>query len=150
AGLGHMGSGLPLAIGASVAGGKTPVLCMDGDGSFMMNIQELQTVVHHQLPIKIFIFNNNGYFSIRNTHITFFKKIFAADPTSGVSFPDFSKLIPAWGLEYERINNDSELGKLKKVMEHIGPIVCELMVDPYQPLLEKWTAGMFTEQKVEV
>jgi acetolactate synthase-1/2/3 large subunit len=147
AGLGHMGSGLPMAIGASVAGGKSPVLCMEGDGSLMMNIQELETIIHHQLPIKLFIFNNNGYFSIRNTQTAFFKKNFASDPSSGVSFPDFSKLIPAWGFEYERINNDSELDKLKKVMDCKGPIICELMVDPHQPLLEKWTAGMLQEKK---
>lgn len=145
AGLGHMGSGLPMAIGACVAGGKKPVICSEGDGSIMMNIQELQTVVHHNLPIKIFIFNNVGYYSIRSTHIHFFNKIFAADPATGVSMPDFSKLIPAWGLAYERINNDSELDKLKKVMDYQGPIVCELMLDPNQPMLERWSAGMFTE-----
>jgi len=137
---------LPMAIGASIAGGKAPVLCMEGDGSLMMNIQELQTVVHHKLPIKIFIFNNNGYFSIRNTHQTFFQKIFAADPSSGVTLPDYSKIIPAWGLEYERINNDGELDKLKKVMECECPIVCELMLDPSQPLLEKWTAGLYKQE----
>lgn len=145
AGLGHMGSGLPMAIGACVAGGKKPVICSEGDGSIMMNIQELQTVVHHNLPIKIFIFNNVGYYSIRSTHLRFFNKIFAADPATGVSMPDFSKLIPAWGLAYERINNDSELDKLKKVMDYQGPIVCELMLDPNQPMLERWSAGMFTE-----
>jgi len=145
AGLGHMGSGLPLAIGACVAENKKPVICCEGDGSIMFNIQELQTVVHHNLPLKIFIFNNNGYYSIRNTHLNFFKKIFAADPSSGVTLPDFSKLIPAWGLAYERINNDNELDKLKKVMNHNGPIVCELMLDPSQPMLEKWLAGMYKE-----
>lgn len=142
AGLGHMGSGLPLAIGACVANGKKPVICSEGDGSIMLCIQELQTVAHHQLPLKIFIFNNNGYYSIRNTHLKFFNKIFAADPSSGVSLPDFSKLIPAWGLAYERISNDKELDKLDKVMSHQGPIVCELMLDPAQPMLEKWSAGM--------
>lgn len=142
AGLGHMGSGLPMAIGACVADGEKPVICSEGDGSIMLNIQELQTVLHHNLPLKIFIFNNNGYYSIRNTHLKFFSKIFASDPSSGVTLPDFSKIVPAWGLAYERINNDSELLKLKKVMEHRGPIVCELMIDPNQPLLEKWSAGM--------
>ncbi|PIT88155.1 MAG: hypothetical protein COU29_04050 [Candidatus Magasanikbacteria bacterium CG10_big_fil_rev_8_21_14_0_10_36_32] len=145
AGLGHMGSGLPMAIGVCVADYNKPVICSEGDGSIMLNIQELQTVLHHNLPIKIFIFNNNGYFSIRNTHLNFFKKIFAADPSSGVTLPDFSKIVPAWGLAYERINNDSELSKLKKVMECQGPIVCELMIDSNQPLLEKWSAGMFKE-----
>lgn len=145
AGLGHMGSGLPMAIGACVAGGKKQVICLEGDGSIMMNIQELQTIVHHNLPLKIFIFNNNGYYSIRTTHLKFFNKISASDPSSGVTLPDYSQLIPAWGLAYERINNDSELGKLKKVMKHKGPIVCEVMIDPNQPMLEKWTAGMFKE-----
>lgn len=145
AGLGHMGSGLPMAIGASVAGGKKSVICCEGDGSLMLNIQELQTVVHHNLPIRLFIFNNNGYYSIRTTHLKFFNKISASDPSSGVTLPDYSKLIPAWGLAYERINNNDELKKLKKVMEHQGPIVCELMLDPNQPLLDKWSAGMFKE-----
>ena len=140
AGLGHMGSGLPMAIGAAFADNK-PVICMEGDGSLMMNIQELQTAKHHRLPLKIFIFNNNGYYSIRGTHLKFFNKIFAADPSSGVTLPDFSKLAPAWGLAYERINNDKELVKLPKVMSHKGPIVCELMLDPDQPLLERWSAG---------
>lgn len=145
AGLGHMGSGLPLAIGACVANSKQPVICSEGDGSIMLCIQELQTVIHHQLPIKVFIFNNYGYHSIRNTHLKFFNKIFAADPSSGVSLPDFSKLIPAWGLAYERISNDNELSKLDKVMTHHGPIVCELMLDPNQSMPERWTAGMFKE-----
>lgn len=145
AGLGHMGSGLPLAIGACIASGKKSVICFEGDGSIMLNIHELQTVIHHQLSIKIFIFNNNGYYSIRSTHLRFFNKIFAADPSSGVSLPDFSKIIPAWGLVYERINNDDELGKLDKVMEHNGPIVCELMIDPNQPMLPKWDAGQFRQ-----
>lgn len=144
AGLGNMGSGLPLAIGACIANKKKPTMCMEGDGSIMLNIQELQTIIYHKLPIKIFIFNNNGYYSIRNTHLRFFNKVFAADPISGISFPDFSKLIPAWGLTYERINNDNELEKLKKVMDYKGPIICELMLDPFQLMLPKWEAGQFS------
>jgi len=146
AGLGHMGSGMPMAIGACVAQSKKPVICMEGDGSIMLNIHEFQTIKHHNLPLKIFIFNNNGYYSIRNTHKNYFGKIFACDPTCGVSLPDYGKLIPAWGLKYERINNDDELSKLKNVMEFDAPIVCELMLDPNQPLLEKWSAGQLTEQ----
>ena len=146
AGLGQMGSGLPLAIGASVAGGKKPVICTEGDGSIMLNIQELQTVLYHQLPLKIFIFNNNGYYSIRNTHLRYFNKIFAADPDSGVSLPNFEKLITGWGLAYQRIVNDDELAKVKEVMKFEGPIVCELMIDPYQPMLPHWEAGLFREK----
>jgi acetolactate synthase-1/2/3 large subunit len=146
AGLGHMGSGLPLAIGACVGNGKNPTICCEGDGSIMLNIQELQMVGQYRLPLKIFIFNNGGYYSIRSTHQRYFDKVFAADAASGVTLPDFSKLIPAWGLPYVRIRNDSELGKLDRVMQCYGPIVCELIIDPEQPMLERWSAGMFTEK----
>lgn len=142
AGLGQMGSGLPLAIGASIAAGKKPVICLEGDGSIMLNLQELQTVLHHQLPLKIFIFNNNGYFSIKNTHLKYFNKIFAADPNSGVSLPNFEKLITGWGLSYRKIANNQKLAKIKEVMKFQGPIVCELMIDPYQPMLPSWEAGL--------
>lgn len=146
AGLGHMGSGLPMAIGASIARGKRPVICAEGDGSTMLNIHELQTVIHHRLPIKIFIFNNNGYYSIRNTQLKFFNKNFAADPSGGVSLPDFSKIIPAWGLAYVRVNNNDELYKVKEVIQSNGPIVCELMIDPDQPTLPRWEAGLLKEE----
>lgn len=143
AGLGHMGSGLPLAIGACVANKKKPVICMEGDGSLMLNIQELQTMIYHKLPIKLFIYNNNGYYSIRNTHTNYFKKIVASDPESGVSFPDFSQLIPAWGLPYVRIEKQEDLPKLQEVFDYTGAIVCELIIDPAQPCLPKWTAGQY-------
>jgi len=146
AGLGQMGSGLPLAIGASVAAGKKPVICLTGDGSIMLNLQDLQTVLHHQLPLKIFIFNNNGYYSIRDTHLRYFNKVFAADPDSGVSFPNFEKFITGWGIPYRKIANDNELAKVKEVMEFEGPIVCELMIDPAQPMLPRWEAGLLKEK----
>jgi len=147
-GLGQMGSGLPLAIGACIASGKKPVICMEGDGSIMLNIHELQTIVYHRLPLKIFIFNNNGYYSIRRTHRTYFDKVFAADPKSGLSLPNFEKLIKAWGIKYEKIANDNELDKVKRVMDYNkGPIVCELMIDPEQPMLPKWTAGQYRQKK---
>ena len=145
AGLGHMGSGLPLAIGACVAREKKPVICTAGDGSIMLNIQELQTVVHHKLPLKIFIFNNNGYYSIRTTHKRYFNKVFSADPESGVSFPNFEKLIKAWGIKYFKINNDQEIHQTKKAIDFPGPTVCELMIDPNQPMLQKWTAGQYRQ-----
>jgi len=146
AGLGHMGSGLPLAIGASIAMGKKPVVCMAGDGSIMLNLQELETVKYHQLPLKIFIFNNNGYFSVRNTHLAYFKKIFASDPKSGVSFPNFEKLIKGWGLNYQKISNDRQLYKVKQVIKTKGPVVCELMLDPFQPMLPRWEAGLLRKE----
>jgi len=146
AGLGHMGSGLPMAIGASVGSGKKPVICMEGDGSIMLNIQELETAIHHKLPLKIFIWNNNGYYSIRNTHKTYFKSIFAADSTSGVSIPNFERLIKGWGIDYVKVQNDREIGKIREVMESDKLVVCELMIDPDQPMLPKWTAGQYRDK----
>ena len=146
AGLGHMGSGLPMAIGACIANGYQPVICMEGDGSIMLNLQELQTIKHHNLPIKVFIFNNNGYYSIRNTHQNYFDNVFAADSSSGVSLPNFYRIAPAFGLPIVRICNDHELDVgLDQVVQHRGPIVCELMLDPAQPMLERWSAGMLRE-----
>lgn len=142
AGLGNMGSGLPLAIGASIASNKSPVICMEGDGSIMLNIHELQTVIHHQIPLKIFIFNNNGYYSVKVTHLTFFKKIYAASPETGVSLPSFGKLASAWGVKYFKIARDKDLPKLKEIMNYNkGPMIVELMLDPDQPMLPKWSAG---------
>lgn len=144
AGLGHMGSGLPLSIGACIANHKKPVICMEGDGSIMLNIHELQTVVHHNLPIKIFIFNNNGYFSIKATHAAFFKRIFASTPETGVSLPNFKKLSNAWGIKYFKIANDKDMKNIIEVMDYKGPVICELMLDPNQPMLPKWSAGQLT------
>lgn len=109
----------------------------------MLNIHELQTILHYKLPIIIFILNNGGYYSIRNTHLNYFKKEFASSPKTGVSFPNYEKLIPAWGFKYLRIHNNQELYKIREVMEDKGPIVCELIIDPKQPMFPKWTAGQY-------
>lgn len=149
AGLGHMGSGLPLSIGACIANKKKPVICMEGDGSLMFNIQELQTVQYHKLPIKIFIYNNNGYSSIRTTHLNYFHKEFASDPKTGINFPNFEKLTKAWGFKYIKINNNYELNKIIEVMNFDGPVICELMIDPMQPILPKWSAGKYTDKNIK-
>ena len=116
---------------------------MEGDGSLMLNIHELQTVVHHKLPIKLFIFNNAGYYSIRATHLNYFKRVFAADYQTGVSLPDYRKLTKAWGLKYFKIDKDDNLPNVAKVLDFRGPAVCELLIDPNQPMLPKWTAGQY-------
>ncbi|MBU2540185.1 thiamine pyrophosphate-binding protein [Patescibacteria group bacterium] len=143
---GEMGKGLPMSIGACIANNKKPVICLEGDGSIMMNIQELQTVIYHKLPIKIFLFNNGGYYSIRNTHLKFFNKVFACDKSSGVGFPDWSKLAPAWGIKYESIKNGKDLDKIKSVLDFDGPIFCEVFIDPEQKKLPKWEAGLLKEK----
>jgi len=144
---GEMGKGLPMSIGACVANNKKPVVCIEGDGSIMMNLQELQTIIYHNLPIKIFLFNNGGYYSIRNTHLRYFGKVFAADESSGVGFPEWSKLAPAFGIKYEAIKTSKDLGKIQKVLDFNGSIFCEVFIDPYQKKLPKWEAGVLRDKK---
>ena len=79
-------------------------------------------------------------------HLRYFNKVFAADPDSGVSLPNFEKLITGWGIPYRKIANDDELIKVKEVMEFEGPIICELMIDPAQPMLPRWEAGLLKEK----
>ena len=137
---GEMGKGLPMAIGACVANGKNPVICMEGDGSIMMNLQELQTIKHHNLPLKIFLLNNGIYYSIRNTMNSYFGNVFAADVESGVSVPNWKKLMEGLGIKYEKIKDKSDLHKLKHILNFEGPIFCELVLDPNQKMLPKWMA----------
>ena len=124
-----MGYTLPAAVGVSVARNKGEVLAITGDGSFQMNIQELQTVVHNQLPVKLFVWNNDGYLSIRATQSKFFERRFiGTDSGSGVSFPDTEKIAGAYGLPFFRITSSSELESiLAAVLAHPGPVVCEVM-----------------------
>lgn len=125
-----MGYDLPAAIGACFANNKNDVICLAGDGSLMMNIQELQTVKHHNLPIKLFILNNNGYISIKQTQNNFFNgRMVASGIDSGVSFPDFIKVAEAFGLPAVRIfNQDSLKEEIQKILSQKGPIVCEVML----------------------
>jgi acetolactate synthase-1/2/3 large subunit len=143
---GEMGKGLPMAIGACVANKRKPVICIEGDGSIMMNAQELQTVIYHKLPIKIFLFNNGGYYSIRNTHINYFGKIFAADESSGVGMPAWKKLAPGWGIKYESIKTEGDFYKIKKVLSSEDPVFCEVFIDPNQKKLAKWEAGLLQKK----
>ncbi|MBW2970847.1 thiamine pyrophosphate-binding protein [Candidatus Woesearchaeota archaeon] len=136
--LGQMGKGLPMSIGACVANNRKPVLCMEGDGSIMMNIQELQTLVHNKLPVKIFLFNNGGYYSIRNTHKRYFGIVFAADKATGVSFPEWKKIAEAFGIEYFRIASNKDLSKLNGIINSNKAAFCELVIDPEQKMLAKW------------
>lgn len=131
-GCASMGYGLPAAIGACFYNNKKPVICLEGDGSLQMNIQELQTVVHHKLPIKIFVINNDGYISIKITQQSFFNgRQFASGKESGVSFPDLKKISDAYGIKYFSIKNNSEIDTvLSDVMNTQEPLVCEVFSHP--------------------
>ena len=126
-----MGYDLPAAIGASLARPGQAIICLAGDGSLQMNLQELQTVVHHQLPIKLFVLSNQGYQSIRQTQDAFFAgRYVACSPESGVSFPDITLLATAYGLPARRISGTEGLAAaIREVLAVPGPVVCDLRLD---------------------
>lgn len=123
--LGSMGFALPAAIGMAAADNK-PVVCVTGDGSLQTNIQELQTLKHNQPNIKLFVINNDGYTSIRNTQKGFFSgRYVGASQDSGVSVPDLAKVAPAYGLSYVAIDSRDDLvAQIRAVMAMPGPVVC--------------------------
>ncbi|PIU19986.1 MAG: hypothetical protein COT18_04645, partial [Elusimicrobia bacterium CG08_land_8_20_14_0_20_59_10] len=127
-GCASMGYDLPAAVGACIGSGKKNVVCLAGDGSLMMNLQELATAVHYKLPVKIFVLNNNGYISIRQTQENFFQgRLVACDPSSGVGFPDFVKVGAAFGLHTEVIDSEDGMrAKIEKVMAVEGPALCDV------------------------
>ena len=133
-GCASMGYDLPAAIGACVALGKQPVVCLAGDGSLQMNIQELETVAYHQLPIKLFVLNNHGYVSIRQTQDTFFEgRHVGCDPESGVGFPDATRLAAAYGLASEVIDEHATMKeKIERILNAQGPVVCDVRLSPSQ------------------
>lgn len=129
-----MGYDLPGAIGACKASNDDEIICIAGDGSIMMNLQELQTIVGNNLPIKIFILNNSGYVSMFQTQKNFFDgKEFGAGPKSGVNFPNFQKLSAGFGIPYLKCSSHEELDeKIKKIVSHKGVIICEILIDETQ------------------
>lgn len=139
---GSMGWGLPQAIGASIARGHGRVVCVTGDGSLQWNIQELLTMKYYRLPIKLFVFNNQGYSSIRSTQKALCDgRYVGADFSSGVDNPDFEKLAGAYDLRYACIKNHSELDAgLRKVLKMDGGVLCEVSISPEQGISPKASA----------
>jgi len=127
-GLGAMGFGVPASIGACLGAGGRRTVCIDGDGSFQMNAQELETLRRLQLPVKLFVINNEGYASIRTSQQNYFQHLVAADATSGLSLPDVKKLAAAYGLPSACIANQRDLRQqIRAVLETPGPVVCEVL-----------------------
>ena len=123
-----MGYGLPAALGAAVAGKGRPVICLEGDGSLMMNLQELQTVKHNDLPVKLFLYNNDEYTSIRQTHDNFFKgRRTGCDKNSGVDFPDWQLIAAAFGWKYYIIDSLlSAENLLPEILSSEAPVFCNV------------------------
>ena len=126
-----MGYDLPAAIGACFANRKKAVICLAGDGSLQMNIQELQTIKHHNLPIKLFVLNNDGYISIRQTQENLFNRNYVAcDSSCGISFPNLANIAEAYGLAYEFIDhNDGLEDKIIKILADSQAVICEVLLD---------------------
>ncbi len=130
-GLGSMGFGLPASIGACLGSGGKRTICVDGDGGFQLNIQELETVSRLKLPIKFFVINNNGFASIRAMEYNYFGKLTACDSTSGLTLPDIVRVASAYNLNAVSISKLYELREqIKKVLDFDGPVVCEVVVTP--------------------
>ena len=135
-GMASMGYDLPAALGACFALNKAPMVCLTGDGSIQMNLQELQTIIHHKLPIKIIVINNDGYHSIRQSQSNFFKgkALCGIGPDSNdLSFPSLEKLAWAYGYPYYKCNNNEEFKKyMESSFNKVEPQIVEVMVDKVQ------------------
>lgn len=145
-----MGYGFPAAVGAAVSDNSRRTVCIDGDGSVMMNIQELATVAHNKLNLKLIILNNNGYLSIRQTQRNLFQPPFIGiDPESGVGFPNFEKLADAFGLPYYRIDSEKNADELlEQMLNSEGACVCEALVDPEQNFEPKSSSRVLPDGRI--
>jgi len=139
-GCASMGYGLPAAIGACVSNDVGRTICVTGDGSIQMNIQELQTIVTNKLPLKIFVLENESYLAIKTTQKSFFHGHFTgSNPESGVVCPNLKKIAAAYGIPYIscKENGDVLRSVIMKILLSDGAMICEIHMDPYQTLFPK-------------
>jgi acetolactate synthase-1/2/3 large subunit len=138
-GLGSMGFGVPASIGGCIASEGKRTVCLDGDGGFHMNSQELEVVKRLNLPIKYFVLNNNGYGSIRITQRNYFQgKFVASNPESGLTLPDMRKIGAAYGVKTFQLRDHTELqNRVREILQSEGPSVTEVMVSPEQLTMPK-------------
>ena len=141
--IGSMGYDLPAAIGATVASGKG-IICATGDGSIMMNLQELQTIKHYNLPIKIILFSNGGYDAIRQTCKNFFDSVFiGCTAETGVSFPNFKNVAELFGFEYKRCENNFEIRAcIEWLLRSSGNVFLDVQEKYDDPLIPKVMSRM--------
>lgn len=148
-GCASMGYDLPAAIGAAIARGGKRVICLAGDGSIQMNIQEMQTLAQYQLPVKIFVFNNNGYLSIRQTQETFFKRFAGESPASGVSFPDMVSLAQAYKISAQRYADANLFDNgIDDHLNQAGPALFDILLDPAQPFEPRVTSKRLEDGRI--
>jgi acetolactate synthase-1/2/3 large subunit len=149
-GLGEMGCGLPYAIGACFANKKKNIINLNCDGGMMLNLQELQTIAHHNLPIKIFVFNNDGYLMIKHTQKSLFKgRYVGVDNKSGISCPDYFKIASAFNIKYFAIKTWKDFFNVIPVInKEKCPIICDVFMDPEQSFYPKLSLTLAADNKI--
>lgn len=152
----EMGFTLPGTIGVCVARNNQETIGITGDGSLQMNIQELQTVIYHGYPIKLFVWNNDGYLSIRASQNKFFNgRLLGTDSTSGVSFPDLKKISSAYGITYYKTDSIENIDDIiQSVLEYEGPVICEVICERDQLVIpnvssKKLDSGKLVSSPIE-
>jgi acetolactate synthase-1/2/3 large subunit len=145
-----MGYDLPGAIGAAFARPGNRIVCLAGDGSIQMNLQELQTLINHSLPVKLFVLNNDGYHSIRMTQRNFFKgRLVGCDSSSGIRLPDMGRIAAAYGLPFRRCESHATLAAdVSWALATPGPVICELMLTPEQSFAPKPSSVALTDGRI--
>ena len=137
-GLGAMGYGLPAAIGGCLGSACRRTISVDGDGGFMLNIQELAVVSRLALPIKCFVINNNGYASVRASQSGYFRETIGCDQSSGLTLPSITAVARAFGIETRQLRQHSELKfGIQDILDTPGPVVCEVITEPDQPIIPR-------------
>jgi len=156
AGLGAMGYAVPMAIAVAIANPGQEVIAVDGDGGFMFNIQELETIRRMQLPIKFFVLNNDGYASIRASQTAYFgRALIGADERTGITVPDLRAVGAGFGLDTSLIEDQSDLrADVRRVLDMKGPVVCDVRVLPDEvraPRLQSYQRpdGSFVSKPLE-
>lgn len=144
-----MGYDLPAAIGAAFAApSDAQVICLAGDGSLQMNIQELQTLAHYHPRVKVLVLNNNGYLSIRTSQGNFFKRLVGEGPTNGVSFPDYCKIADAYGLAARRLDSPGFAAGLRAFLELPGSAVCDVVLDETQQFEPRMSSRQLDDGRI--
>ena len=139
-----MGYGLPASIGACVSNENGKTICVTGDGSIQMNLQELQTIVTYKLPLKLFVLENESYLAIKTTQKAFFKGNFTgSNPASGVVCPDLKRIAEAYGIPFVRVSSNEALeSTISEVLNAEGAMICEVKMHPEQTLFPKSASFM--------
>ena len=149
-GCASMGYCIPAAIGVAALDNSKRTICIDGDGSFMMNLQELATIMQNKLNLKIILLNNNGYHSIRQTQTNLFDvPLIGVDSGSGVGFPNFELLSAAFGISYYTIQGEYKCDEIiEEALNREGPCIIEVMVDPTQNFVPKSSSKVLEDGRV--